>query len=521
MPHKYPNLGDTVYFEFGSNDTSGSGDDGATPAAHVRLAGAAAAAAPVLSPTPTLLSNVAYPAGCYEVAVAATAGNGFAAGSEYAVFCTLAVDGENPTGFVGSFLLVPAGWNALTSGLTTAGSIGKYILDYLKGAGASLGTITVQDADSAAIADVSVWLTSDAAGNTVVAGSQETASDGTAGFLVDVGSTYYIWAQKDAYNDVQATVWLVTAALAKTITMTAASATAADLSQGFLARGIRQVRRALDEPAVNAKWTDSDIIEILETNYGQILDEINRNSPFPVGCRYDLTLGSSADEQHFQLPSIIGSVRAAEIRSSADEHEGFLAQTDITNLGGQPWRLDNNTLWIAKDAFSTGYTLRLLLIPNGSARMNAGTLGTVAADGSTVTLPAAPTTGSLDVRPQAYLGSVLRILGATTNYVMQERTASDYDAETRILTIKPVLDPIPTGTVLYEIGPAVPTNMQQAMVVAAAIEIAAYEGLVERVKALQLVNTKQLRALRLWAAHRDSYLGVVYAGDTAWTGQVS
>lgn len=105
--HQHATLEDTVYLWFGSNDTSGSGNDGATPAYDVRLAGAAAAAAPVLSGSATLLSHVNYPAGAHEVAVAATAANGFAAGNTYGVFCTLLVDSQNPTGFVGSFALGP------------------------------------------------------------------------------------------------------------------------------------------------------------------------------------------------------------------------------------------------------------------------------------------------------------------------------------------------------------------------------------------------------------------------------
>lgn len=110
---QYATLEDTVYFWFGSNDTSGSGGDGADPLADVRLAGAAVGAIPTLSPTPTLLSHANYPAGCYEVAIAATAANGFAANSTYAVFCTLTVDAQNPTGFVGSFDLKPVNANTI------------------------------------------------------------------------------------------------------------------------------------------------------------------------------------------------------------------------------------------------------------------------------------------------------------------------------------------------------------------------------------------------------------------------
>ena len=110
---QYAALDDTVYFWFAANDTSGSGGDGASPAADVRLAGAAADAAPVYSPTPTLLTHANYPAGAHEIAIAATAANGFAATNTYAVFCTLTIDSQNPTGFVGSFDLKPVQSNMI------------------------------------------------------------------------------------------------------------------------------------------------------------------------------------------------------------------------------------------------------------------------------------------------------------------------------------------------------------------------------------------------------------------------
>jgi hypothetical protein len=44
--HQYAALEETVYFWFAANDTAGSGADGETPLYDVRLAGAAADAAP-------------------------------------------------------------------------------------------------------------------------------------------------------------------------------------------------------------------------------------------------------------------------------------------------------------------------------------------------------------------------------------------------------------------------------------------------------------------------------------------
>src|SRR5690606_25140274 len=88
---------------FAANDTAGSGDDGASAVFDVRLGGAAADAAPVYSGNATLLSHANYPAGCYEIEIPATEENGFAEGETYGVFCTLAVDGQNPSGHIGSF----------------------------------------------------------------------------------------------------------------------------------------------------------------------------------------------------------------------------------------------------------------------------------------------------------------------------------------------------------------------------------------------------------------------------------
>lgn len=147
---QYATLEDTVYLFFAANDTAGSGGDGATPAFDVRLAGAAASAAPVLSGTPDLLSHANYPAGCHEVAVAATAANGFAAGNVYAVFCTLAIDSQNPTGFVGAFALAPV----LANVKEIDDDANAAILLALSAAGMLTGTFTgtpttTQAADSA------------------------------------------------------------------------------------------------------------------------------------------------------------------------------------------------------------------------------------------------------------------------------------------------------------------------------------------------------------------------------------
>ena len=158
---EYIELGDTVYFWFAANDTAGSGGDGASAVYDIRLGGAAAGAAPVLSGNATLLSHANYSAGLYEIEVQATAGNGFATNSSYAVFCTLAIDAQNPSGFAGGFSIGKALTGAdfgmlLETTIATLSTQSSFTLT--EGSTAddayNLRLITVQDASDARFIDI-------------------------------------------------------------------------------------------------------------------------------------------------------------------------------------------------------------------------------------------------------------------------------------------------------------------------------------------------------------------------------
>jgi hypothetical protein len=112
-------LGDTVYFGIAVNDTGGSATDGSSAVASVRLCGTGADVAPLVTVAGTLLSHSTYPAGAYEIAIAATEANGYAANQHYAVYATAAVDGENPIGHLGTFYLTAAGETPLLAAIRT------------------------------------------------------------------------------------------------------------------------------------------------------------------------------------------------------------------------------------------------------------------------------------------------------------------------------------------------------------------------------------------------------------------
>lgn len=142
--HQYVALEDTVYLGFAANLTSGAAGDGATPLFDVRLGGAAAGAIPTLSGTPTLLTHANYTDGCYEVAIAATAANGFAANSTYLVFGTLTIDSVTPASMIGSFrtAAVPANTTQLAGQTVTAAAGVTFPASVASPTNITAGTIT-------------------------------------------------------------------------------------------------------------------------------------------------------------------------------------------------------------------------------------------------------------------------------------------------------------------------------------------------------------------------------------------
>jgi hypothetical protein len=196
MLMKYGELGDTIAFHYAVNDTGGSAVDGSGFSAQVRLFGAASSAAPVHSPTCTLLSHASYPAGCYEISIAATTGNGYADNSEYAVFVTGTADAETPVAYVGSFQLgklqtaadlgqiyetTIATLSTQTSFTLTAGSDQDDAYNNLM--------MVIEDADNTTRRDPRVYA-SDYTGSTRTV----TLAAGTTGFSAAVGDRVRIFA---------------------------------------------------------------------------------------------------------------------------------------------------------------------------------------------------------------------------------------------------------------------------------------------------------------------------------------
>jgi hypothetical protein len=70
----------------------------------------------------------------------------------------------------------------------------------IAGPGSDKCTLTINLNDGTPVADADVWITATAVPSPAMAGTKQTASDGTVWFMLDAGTTYYCWAQKDGVN---------------------------------------------------------------------------------------------------------------------------------------------------------------------------------------------------------------------------------------------------------------------------------------------------------------------------------
>ncbi|MCZ6835427.1 MAG: hypothetical protein O7G85_06595 [Planctomycetota bacterium] len=75
----------------------------------------------------------------------------------------------------------------------------------LIGPGADPVTLTIQDDQSPPqpAADADVWISVDASGSNVIAGTVQSNSNGQVTFMLDDGATYYLWMQKDGLNPIK------------------------------------------------------------------------------------------------------------------------------------------------------------------------------------------------------------------------------------------------------------------------------------------------------------------------------
>lgn len=295
-------------------------------------------------------------------------------------------------------------------------------------------------------------------------------------------------------------------------------------TSGFLTRGVARWRKYTGEPGVDSKYSDDDIIEMLQESYVTVLGEVNRavgmgRSGFsPIRTYADTELGATTSDQYYPLPPYLGKVLRVEELNSESEQVGELWSQGELHPSGKGWRIEENLLWVQEEALEEDHYVRIHFTPDGCAAMHEGTAGDVAADGTTVTLASSPSKGELDLHPNAYAGCVLRVLTADTNNYIQERhIRSSSTAAAPVCTLVEPLSPIPSGTVTYEICPVTNQVLDRTIWLHSVLDVLAVEDEPRRYNLIKDRLKNAMRDLRLFYAQRDAQGGgKLERGRTRW-----
>lgn len=292
---------------------------------------------------------------------------------------------------------------------------------------------------------------------------------------------------------------------------------------GVLATLVDWVQRWANEPRFAAKYPSHVLYPLIQENYRMTFSEVIRLTGMPVYATFTFTITDGTTET--LLPYNVGQV---ERIYEADPNSG-LALYEIYSFSrrspaGGLVGIEGNTLkWRPKWTGGTR-TLTVEYVPNGDVDLAFGTQSSPATKSSSTTLvlTTTPSEGYFDRRPNAYVGSYVRLLSAGdaeypdgyTFFPIQERVITAYDPDNAngpTITVSPAFDFDPSDqeftSLSYEI---VPDGMKPLLHVVAwrtVMTILSMEGNAKRKALAQEEYATHFRDIKMRLANLDATRG--------------
>lgn len=247
---------------------------------------------------------------------------------------------------------------------------------------------------------------------------------------------------------------------------------------GFLADTVQRIYDYANEPSENPKWSTDKLFPLIRGSYARCMQDVNGLGQNPIVVRFDLT--TTATQRTYLLPPNVGQILAF---GKVDDVSGEFYERIIPNSRLNPCGAGvtfEGPIVRFEPNWGVAETLRVLYIPNGDCALHLGTCAEADTTTTSVKINIAPSEGYFDRRPNAYLGSVLRLLSATvssvaaypsgyTYYPIQERVITGMVATSLLATVDTAFDFDPstaiTGSAIhtYEIVPFMGDMFQEAI----------------------------------------------------------
>lgn len=245
----------------------------------------------------------------------------------------------------------------------------------------------------------------------------------------------------------------------------------------FIKSVIEKVRLLLDVSEAD-KYTD-DILsrQFIPAAYASLWQWLTMCQDNQLIFRQSVSL--VAQQATYILPPCVGSVVRFGKRNSTSGliEADWRPQRDHSPFQ-RGWAIEGNELVLDPLPAANDTDWILWFEPSGDCNIHYGS-GELTST-TTLTLASSPTLGMLDLRPNSYVGMVVRVLHDTS---WQERVVSEYDVTTRQVTFRTALTD--TGfalpeTVLYEVAPLGYHTLWQCIAMAVALEVGAAINISEK-----------------------------------------
>ena len=278
---------------------------------------------------------------------------------------------------------------------------------------------------------------------------------------------------------------------------------------GFLSDVVSLIRKMTNEPATGPKYTDADIVDLVQAAFDVILADIAVNTDHAIMVRW--TLNIVDNKLTYTLPANCSEVWAVrKINTTTQTAQWEMWPGNHFAFEGSGWVIEGNTLRLLRD-WDQSETLEILYVPAGETHIHKGTAS--ASTTTTLTLDATPTDGTLDTRVQAYAGYMVRILSDDSS-IVQERIISDYVNTTKVATVSEAFSPTLAGTIVYEVLPQYSGLLKHVVALRAAIDLLSQERQTKGMSTLERNLASKMRALRLNSERKQGRFMKHMEGDT-------
>lgn len=263
----------------------------------------------------------------------------------------------------------------------------------------------------------------------------------------------------------------------------------ADSSNSVLKTVIERIRGYLDDPDLEAKYSDDYIVRhVVQPAFASIMSRVNNSATNPVLQRLSFPLVQG--QQYYQLPPCVGEIWRLVIIDVNGNVSQEAMPRNVYHFKGPNWMIEGNVLSFMPYPEVNYADLELWYCPSGDYQAfycsspQAGSATLNASKDQVLlnmsALSASGLVGSVDRRPSAYVGQMIRLLSSATSGIIEERMISTWaptaTAGQWAATLRRPFTHATASALLpsFEIGPEGSEPLYEALAAAGAMKLAGY-----------------------------------------------